>query len=285
MVKPVTITIRGPEDGRADAPSVDDLLGQIRDLVDVLRGVERATEANGKNELEWRVTDARMNSPISLELTPFGHGPADAILARIDRVERTTANGFRALRAGHAQPPFFNNETLGKARKMHARVLNGLTDTLLAFDVTVEAAPVVIDAPAARKVERAIEVATAAESAPYREFGSVEGYVTKPELDGHGRAILRFRARLGGAEVKAYASGDAFHQVEALRLSDVWHGVRVRVYGVIHYKSLGVIEVINATGMEVLDRDPLPGLDDIIDPNFSSGLTTEEFLRELRHDG
>lgn len=285
MVKPVTITIRGPKDGGAEAPSVDDLLGQIRDLVDVLQGVERATEANAKSELEWRVTDAKMNSPISLELTPFGHGPVDALLARIERVERTTADGFRALRSGHVQPPFFNNETLAKARRMHARVLNGLTDTLLAFDFSIEPTPVVIDPPAARKVESAIESAVAAESAPYREFGSIEGYVTKPELDGHNRAILRFRARLGGAEVKAYASGDAFHQVEALRLSDVWHGVRVRVYGTIHYKSLGIVEVINATGMEVLDRDRLPGINDIVDPDFTSGLTTEEFLQELRHDG
>lgn len=285
MVKPVTITIRGPDDGGADAPSVDDLLGQIRDLVEVLRGVERATETNGKSELEWRVTDARMNSPISLELTPFGHGPADALLARIDRVERATAGGFRALRSGHVQPSYFNNETLAKARKMHARVLNGLSDTHLAFDVSIEPTPVVIDPPAARKVERAIESAVAAESAPYREFGSIEGYVTKPELDGHNRAILRFRARLGGAEIKAFASGDAFHQVEALRLSDVWHGARVRVYGTISYKSLGVIEHINATGMEVLDRDPLPTMSDIVDPNFTGGLTTEEYLRELRYDG
>lgn len=285
MAKPVTITIRGPADESVDAPSVDDLLGQIRDLLDVLRGIERATEPDGKNELEWRVTDARMNSPISLELTPFGHGPAEAINARIMRVERTTAAGFRALRAGRVQPPFFNNETLAKARKMHSRVLNGLSDTLLAFDPSVELEPVTIDPKAARKVERAIESATAAVSAPYREMGSIEGFVTKPELDGHNRAILRFRARLGGAEVKAYASGDAFHQVEALRLSDVWHGVRVRVYGTIHYRSLGVIEVINATGLEVLDRDPLPGIDDVIDPNFTGGLTTEDFLRELRHDG
>jgi len=285
MAKPVTITIRGPEDGKADAPSVDDLLGQIKDLVEVLRGVERATEAGGKNELEWRVTDARMNSPISLELTPFGHGPKEAIFARIERVERATAYGFRQMRAGHVQPPFFNNETLGRARKMHARVLNGLSDTSLAFDISIDPKPLIIDPKAARKVERAIQSAVAEVSAPYREFGSVEGYVTKPELDGHNRAILRFRSRLGGNEVKAYASGDAFHQVEALRLSDVWHGVRVRVYGTIHYKSLGVIEVINATGMEVLDRDPLPSMDDILDPNFSGGLTTEKYLRELREDG
>lgn len=129
-----------------------------------------------------------------------------------------------------------------------------------------------------------IERAKGEASIPYTELGSIEGFVTKPELDGYQRAILRFRSRLSGEEIKAYASGDAFHQVEALRLSDVWHGVRVRVYGAIQHKGLGVIEHINATDIEVLDRDPLPSAEDILDPDFTGGLTTEDFLRELRRD-
>jgi hypothetical protein len=285
MVKPVTITIRGLADGRADAPSVDDLLGQIRDLVEVLRGVERAIESDGTNTLEWRVTDARMNSPISLELTPFGEGPKELIFAKIERVERATADGFRQLRAGEVRPPFFNRETIKRAHKIHARVLNGLSDTLVAFDPSIDPNPVVINPTAARIVERTIERTASEVAAPYREFGSIEGYVTKPELDGNNRAILRFKTRLGGSEVKAYASGDAFRQVEALRLSDVWKGLRVRVYGAIYYKGLGIVEHISATGIEVLDRERLPKMEDILDPAFTGGIVTEEYLLGIRQDG
>lgn len=284
MVKPVTVRIRGSEIDRIDAPTVDDLLGQIRDLVEVLRGVERAMEPGGRNDLTWRVTGATMNSPISLELTPFGVGPVSAVIARAGRVERAVSSGLRALGKGVERPEYFNNATLTKAQKLHKRVLNGLSDTIVSFDPTVDGDPIVIDQPAARNVERAIERATAATSTPYKEFGSIEGFVTKPELDGYQRAILRFRSRLGGEEIKAYASGDAFHQVEALRLSDVWQGVRIRVYGTIHYKSLGVVDVVNATGMEVLDQEALPGMNDILDPEFTHGLTTESYLRELRYD-
>lgn len=284
MAKPVRVTVRGPADAQSEAPSVDDLLDQIRDIVDVLRGVERATEEGGK-PLEWRVTDARMNSPISIELTPVSDAPAAVVAARAERVERIVADGFMALRAGKVRPPFFNNDTLAKARRVHARVMNGLSDTVLGFDAEVAADKVVIDPAAARRVRSAIETEVASQSAPYAEMGSIEGFVTKPELDGKGRAVLRFKARLGGAEVKAYATGNAFHQVEALRLSDVWHGVRVRVYGTIHYKALGVVEVVHATGIEVLDREPLPGMHDIVDPNFTGGLTSDEFLRELRAYG
>jgi len=283
MGKPVRVTITGPDDERIDAPTAEDLLGQISDFLDILRGVEQAVEGGGK-ALVWRVTDATMNSPISLEFTPFGEGPAANVAARIERVEKTTADGFKALRRGDPHPPYFTDAVLAKARRLHSRVLNGLSDTVIAFESDIEADAVVIDPAAARDLERTIEREKAATSAPYKEFGSIEGFVTKPELDGFGRAILRFKARLGGAEIKAFASGDAFRQVEALTLHEVWEGIRVRVYGVISYKTLGQVEHINAKGIEVLDAHPLPGIDDIIDPMLTDGLSTEEFLRELRRD-
>lgn len=281
MAKPVTVTVTGPEEDRISAPTADDLLGQIRDLLDVLRGVEK-TVGEGGNDLVWRVTDAKMNSPISLELTPYGNGPAAEVLARAALVESRAADGFRALRRGDAHPPYFTDDVLAKARRIHSRVLNGLSDTVIAFADDPE--PLVIDRPAAREVERAIEREKGLASIPYKELGSIEGFVTKPELDGHERAILRFRSRLDGTEVKAYARGHAFHQIEELRLSDVWHGVRIRVYGTINYKGLGIIDCMNATSIEVLDTQTLPGIDDIVDPNFTGGLTTEEFLRALRAD-
>ena len=284
MAKPVRVTISGPDDERIDAPTVDDLLGQIRDFVEVLKSVEKTLGPNEAGEIEWRVTDATMNSPISLEFTPYGKGGAAAVASHVDRIEQITASGLRALRRGDARPPFFSDETLVRAKRLHARVLNGLSDTVIAFDATIDTEALVIDRPAARDVERTIDRARAKSSAPYREIGSIEGFVTKPELDGYNRAILRFKSRLSGEEVKAYASGDAFRQIEALTLSDVWHGLRVRVYGTITYKSLGVVEVINATGIEVLDDEALPGIDAIIDPNFTGGISTEDFLRELRRD-
>lgn len=283
MAKAVRITIAGPRDDRIDAPTVDDMVGQIRDFIEILRGVERAVEADGNNQLVWRVTDAQMNSPICFEFTPEARGPVEAIAARIDAVEQAAFSGLSALRRGDIRPPYFTDEVLGKARRLYARTLNGLSGTTIEFEGK-ETAPILIDRLAAKDFERAEEEAKALDSWPYREIGSVEGYVTKPELDGHNRAVLRFRSRLDGSEVKAFAGGDAFHQVEQLRLSDVWHGVRVRVYGLIHYKRLGEIEVINATGIEVLDRDKLPGMYDIIDPDFAKGMTTEEFLAEQRRE-
>ncbi len=282
MAQSVTVTIIGPADLSLDAPTVDDLIGQIRDFVGVLRGVEQAIEADSANKLVWRVTDASMNSPIRFELTPYGPGPAAALAARAMLVEETAIAGLRSLQRGDPRPPFFSDEAIARAQRMHNRALNGLSGTIVS--VEGDANPVVIDASAARDFQKTMVRAQALASVPYTEMGSIEGFVTKPELDGHQRAILRFKARLGGAEIKVYARDNAFRQVEALTLYEVWHDVRVRIYGRISYRSLGEIEQINATGIEVLDKGDLPGIDDILDPGFTAGLNTEDFIRELRRD-
>ena len=282
MAEPIRLTISGPADGKADAPTVEDFLNQVRDFVELLRGVEKAVEADGKSDLVWRITDAAMNSPISVELTPYGNGPAAIVAARVSLVEQTALDGLRALQRGEARPAYFTDEVMLKARRIHSRVLNGLTNT--AIDFAIDAEVVAIDRPAARQLAQTLEKASSAGGVPYRELGSVEGYVTKPELDGYDRAILRFRARLDGSEIKAFASGQAFRQIEDLTLSEVWHGVRVRVFGIINYRALGQIETINATSIEVLDIESLPGIDDIVDPSFTGSLTSDEYLRRLRAD-
>ncbi len=280
MANPIRVTIKGSDATGTDAPTVDDLLEQIRDFVEVLRGVERAVTADSANELVWRVTDVTMNSPINVELTPFPTNPAIFIGARADAVEQATARGFAALRQGEVRPSYFTDDVLPKARRMYARVLNGLADTKIAFG-NEQNEDIQIDQPIARKVQAA---AIAIEPVPYRELGSVEGFVSRAELDGFGRAILRFRARLDNSDIKAVATGKAFGQLEAMRLSDIWQGVRVRVHGTISYKSLGQIDGIIASGIEILDQANLPSLDDINDTNFSGSLTSEEYLEELRND-
>lgn len=282
MAKPIKLTIKGTGAAGTDAPTVDDLLGQIRDFVDILTGVEKAVADNGEVALVWRVTNVTMNSPIAFELTPFAVNPAVYIGARAEEVERATYSGLQALRSGIERPAYFTEDVLPKARKMHDRIMNGLADTVVHFDDAISREPLLIDRDAALDVAETVSLSKIAKETAYREIGGIEGFVSKAEQDGYGRAILRFRSRLDGTEIKAVASGAAFRQIEEMRLSEVWHGVRVRVYGEIYYKSLGVVDQLYADSVEVMDRNPLPGIDDIIDPGFTGGLTTEEYLAELR---
>lgn len=281
MAKSIRVTIKGAGEPGKNAPTVDDLIGQIRDFVGVLEGVEKAFSDDDSIQIVWRVTDAERENPISFELTPFSANPAIFIDSRAEQVERATFEGFAALRRGIQRPSYFTDDVLSKARKIHSRVLNGLAGTTATLRDSPDVEPVVIDLDAARAVEKATD-ASRPVVAPYRSLGSIEGFVARAELDGFGRAVLRFKSRLDGTEIKAIASGKAFRQIEAMRLSDVWEGIRVRVYGTINHKSLSSIDHIDADYIELMDKADLPDIDDIVDPNFTGGLSTEDYLAELR---
>jgi hypothetical protein len=282
MAKPIRVTIKGAGEPGENAPTVADLLGQVRDFVEVLEGVERAVSDDHSSQIVWRVTDATRQNPITFELTPFATNPAIFVGARAEAVERATLEGLAAVRRGNMRPPHFTDETLAKVRKLHSRVRNGLAGTVVEID-EVDVEPLVIDLDAAREVEHMF-IAARPEVIPYRSLGSVEGFVALAERDGMRRAVLRFRSRLDGSEVKAIVTGKAFKQVEEMRLSEVWKGIRIRVHGTIHHKSLGVIDHIDADYIEVMDQRLLPSFDDIVDPNFTGGLTTEDYLAGIRHE-
>lgn len=279
MSGPIRLIIKGSVEGGTDAPTVEDLLGQVRDFVDILRGVEKALEPDG-NKIVWRVTNVTQNSPITFELSPYAVDQAAYVGARAERVERAAGDGLAALQAGVERPAYFTDDVLPKARKLYARVTNGLADTRIEFPVT---GPVEITPIAAREVERIAKAKASSASVAYREVGSLEGFFAKAELDGSGRPVLWFRHRLDNVLVKAIGTGDAFRQIERFRLGEVWGGARIRVYGTISYKDLGVVEGLTATGIEVLDQETLPGLDDIIDPYFTGGMSTEAFLEGVRN--
>jgi hypothetical protein len=281
MAKPIRLTIKGSDASGTDAPTVDDLLGQVRDFVKTLRGVENAISDDG-NVLVWRVTNVTMNSPISITVTPFSPNPAIFADRRATIVQDAVRSGFAALAAGEIRPAYFTDEVLPSAQRLYGRVLNGLADTTIEFETDDAGPPVMISREIAQTV---IDVATAARPirVPYREQGSIEGFVSNAERDGLGRGVLRFRSRLDGTMVKAVATGEAFHQLEKFRLGEVWDGVRIRVYGVLRYRDLGDLESMDATGIEVMDQVPLPGIADIIDPAFTGGLRSEAYLDEIRH--
>ena len=283
-MKPIRIAISAANSTGSDAPTAEDFLGQVRDILDTLRGVERAVSEDSSNKIVWRVTNAQMNSPIWVELTPSAADPAVLIGDRVEKTERVFMEGIVAISGGGLRPPFFNDELVKTGQRLHDRIRSGLTDTVITFDDVISDGPLVIDRAAAMKVDKARSDVFVPAPIPYRELGSIEGFVAKVELDGFGRAVLRMRTRRDGTEIKVLAAGQAFQQIEALRLADVWQGARIRVYGTIHHRSLGVIENIAATGIELLDQHPLPTPDHVIDATFTGGLTSEAFLGELRRE-
>jgi hypothetical protein len=280
MGRVIKIKISGRGVG-TDAPTADDLLDQVRDYLDIFRGVEAAIAEDGQNAIDWRVVDASKGSPLTLACEAFPRQYAINIDRRTLAVVHRTAEGLAALRERPERPPYFTDEVLAKAEKTFLRVMNGLA--LSELDYGDDLPPLVVTAAVAVGAAKNTQLALRPTDKPYRELGSVEGITQGVERDGFGRNILYIKNRLTGDAVKCLLAGKALEKVERLIIADVLRSHRVRVLGTIHYRSLGRIFHMEASDVEFLrSRSELPSVDDILDEAFTGGLRSEEYLERLR---
>ena len=126
MDRVIKLSISG-KGADTDAPTVDDLLDQVRDYFAVMREVEKTMAADGVNAIDWRVVSASSNSPIELAIAPFPREYAVNIDDRADATVETAARGFQILQDRAEDPPFFSDKAIQTAEKFFSRVMNGLS--------------------------------------------------------------------------------------------------------------------------------------------------------------
>jgi hypothetical protein len=279
--RPLRIVISGRA-AETDAPTVEDLLGQLRDLVAVLRDVERAVATEDDGEIEWRVTDASRSSPLALEITPFPKRSGLNIDRRFNAVRKHAAKGLAALRESGERPAYFGDHALASAGQLFRRVTNGLAVTEIDFGDGLPA--LTLTAGTAGAAAANASQALAPQDRPYREIGSVEGYFRSLKRDTRGRPLLFIGERAMGTTVRCIVRGAALQQVERQQIGDVWKpGRRVLVSGLIRYEAPGRIKEVVASDVRLLrERAELPKVKDIIDPDFTGGLSSEEYLEAIR---
>jgi hypothetical protein len=285
MAAPIKITVKGTRDDGLDAPTVEDLIAQIQDFVSVLQGVETAIAEGRKAEIVWRVTKVTTNSPVAFELTPCARQYGMDIDNRAKQVVVNTSLGFQTLANSGERPAYFTDAVITKAERVYKRVTNGLAETTIDFSGYDAVNPISISKQDAMKSIKHIAALKSQPALPYRELGSAEGYITKVEKDGHHRPIVWIRTRLDDQEIKCVANGDALSRIGLIAVERVWEGIRVRVFGELHYKALGKLEKIAADTVQFFEDDAkLPALDAIVDPNFAAGVESVEYLRRLREN-
>ena len=284
MAKPIKITVRGTDSLGDDAPTVEDLLSQIQDFVSVLHGVEDVIAGNGKEEIIWRVTDASRNSPLTFEITPYPRNHAMNIDKRASEVVKATALGFNTIETKSERPIFFSDQVIQKAEKVYERVTDGLAGTQIDFSAYEDAPSLDVDKQTARQSLDHITQFRTSLAVPHRELGSLEGFITKVELDGFRRPIVWLKSRVDGQIVKCVAKGDGLDRIGHLEVVEVLKGLRVRVYGLLSYKSLEEISRIDVDGVHVFEPDDeLPDASAIVSPGFTGGVEASEYLDAL-HD-
>ena len=286
MAEPIKITVKGTDVGGQDAPTVEDLVSQIQDLIVVLHGVEEAISENGAKEIVWRVTNVTRNSPISFEITPFPKNHAMNIDRRAEKVVTSTAKGMNLLATGRDRPAYFSEMVIDKVEKVYERVTNGLAATAIDFSNYLDAPTLEIDKSTSRTVVSEIRAHRLPKAAPHKELGSVEGTISRVELDGFGRPIIWLRSRLDGQIIKCVATGGALDRIGHYEVGEVLQGMRVSVNGTIHYKDLELISTVDVEGVHVFPDDTeLPDYHDVVSPGFTRGMEACAFLEALRSNG
>tara|TARA_R110002096_G_scaffold80281_1_gene188177 strand:- start:649 stop:1539 length:891 start_codon:yes stop_codon:yes gene_type:complete len=286
LARPIKITITGNSSVGVDAPTVEDLLSQIQDFVAVLRGVEKAVADGHGEEIEWRITDVSKNSPLTFEVTPFPKRHAMNVEHRATEVISATSIGINALARGDDRPKYFSDKLIGKVEKVFNRVTNGLAETTIDVSaykgvpqirVTKASAPIALE-----KLRQFISPRPIS----YRELGSIEGFVTKVELDGYHRPIVWLRHRIDGQMVKCVSTEQGLNRIGHYEVAEVLKGLRIQVFGLIIYRDLEKISYIDVDAVHVFEEEKdLPGIGDIVAPNFTEGVEATEYLRRLREDG
>jgi len=262
-----------------DAPTVDDLLDQLRDYFDILKGVEQAVAEDGATEIEWRVVDANRCSPLAFEVAPFARQYAMNIDNRADIVLTATATGMDLLQTGGARPEFFTEKVLQKAEQFFERVTNGLSETGIDYGLGLPSMSV-NRVSAVAHVQQILKPPAKV----YTEIGSIEGIAHGFDKDARGFLNLKIRHRLMGDEINCRLSGQALQEIIARQIGDFLRNCRVQLSGTIHFKALGRISRMDANTIRFLrSRGELPDIDDIQDENFTGGLSSEEYLERIRN--
>lgn len=286
LANPIRITITGTTNFGVDAPTVEDLLSQIQDFVAVLRGVEEAVADGQGEEIDWRVTDVTKNSPLTFEVTPFPKNHAMNIDRRARAVVSATADGINALAAEADRPLYFSDALIGRVEKVFDRVTNGLAETVVDLSAYGDIPPISVTKSSAQLALDNLHELKSPEPVGYREIGSVEGFITKVELDGHRRPIVWLRHRIDGQLVKCVSKGRGLDRIGHYEVAEVLKGLRIQAFGMINYKDLERIASIDVDDVHVFaEEDELPDITEIVAPGFTGGVEATEFLRRLRENG
>lgn len=251
----------------------------------MLNGVAEALTGDAVDRFDWQVVSLSKNSParIRVEAVPIGgHYEGPEIAARARDI---TTGGLKQLVATGERPLNWNDSVIEAADRFLKRITRGLSETSVGS--TDEDAPeIVIGTSAAIQALNHVEIVRKAEPVhPYRELGSFEGHIQNVGTDGWERPYIVIKSRISGADVKCFLSGAALRSLESEPVAKVvWRHRRVTAIGVLKYRSVGRLSQAEVTELDFAEPDKaLPQLTDIIDCQFTGGLTSEDYLERLRN--
>lgn len=281
IAKPIRIFIGGSQHHGSSTPNASDLIEQIRDFIHVLQAAEVA--CCGKTELRWRVSDASARPSFGIDLTPdslVDGVDIDHSLHSVIAMVSSTVN--HAIATGNF-PDSISSTTSSKIDCMIERVASGLDCFDVDFSKYGKVKKICI---CKRKAREYIEMKRNTQcplTGPRWRRGSMEGCTLKIAADMYGQPVLRLRSKLKGYVVKCIDSKGSLDEIGDMKVNDIIEGLRVRVFGQMHYKNLSDIDQIMVDSIYLYPpNSQLPDLLNLKRTNITNGLGAVAFVRRLR---
>lgn len=257
----IILTLSSP----TDRIPVRSFVGATQTLWRILVEVER--NATGRAATTWAIRNLRMGSPASVEIGPLteqkGAQPHQSI--------SLTVAGLGLLERKKQRPKHFSEKALKLARE-----LVGVVDSVNIDDITVNNGhkSVVIS----QKLVENVTPMVAGKS--QKSIGSVDGRLDLINVHS-GLQVGVFRL-IDDKQVRAIIDQDS--EAMLTKIKELL-GKRVYVTGEVKRNPAGdPVAIVVKDIQPVLDDHELPSLDDVygLDPDFTGGLSVEEFLRRQR---
>ena len=275
----VTVTVQAPSE-HPDVLDIRDALQQILDFFDMLSGDD------DRDTLAWNITFASMNSPLTAEAEAVSINSDVDITPIANARISETSKYLSDLRAGARPSRNLTKRRRLAARKVFTRNTQAVGKTTVRFSLPT--APEVILTPAsaqasltASQLQELPEIKYLADDRERQEYGSIEGRIVDVSSD-YNHPAIRIEERKSGREINCRVGQEVIDAIaSATTLKDVWEHRRVRVRGLVSFDSSGQITRVYAKSVTPIMPRSMT-LKDIEDKEFTSGLSTQDYLEKLR---
>ena len=238
-----------------------------------------------QQHVHWILENATFSSPFVISAKPIDTQTKELAYDVIDPIVEDIASTLTKLSSLQSRPDNLSDKKQERIRRLLERNTNGIEMTEYDFGRGIE--PVTIDHNSA---ERSLELLNKPSKLDllmatfaHQEYGAIMG------------SLLRLGTyyKQPAIYVKDFDTEDSIWcQVDKITLEDlnekirakhVWERQDVLVEGLIDYDSNGKITHITDGAVSYIDRKQV-SLEELHDPDFSEGLSSEEYLERLRED-
>lgn len=238
----------------------------ISDLSDILYEVDLSL--SGRETIQWGIRSLRSKDK-AIEAIPRVLHKDCADKSSI--IVPTVLRGMRLIRQKAMRPDHFSDDALVSAKDL-SMVMNGFVRKI-AITGSVNGhlgRPVFLNSQVALHVEKVI-------GPRYTTLGSVEGTLEMISVRRYSQFGIRHS--LTDRSIKCRFDDEMLEKVKAAL------GKRVIAEGIVHYNAQHEPVRVDVEWIRTFDQESeLPSIEDIggSDPDFTEGMTTEDYLRSIR---